>query len=163
MTFKSLSLAIAMSIGAVPAAFAASDDFVDSAAEGGIAEVVTGKLALEKSQNAEVRKFAEQMVNDHTKVNQELMALAKRLNIDVPDEASLTDKARKMILDMREESFDRAYANNQVDAHEKTIELFKREAESSDKAELKAFAKEKLPALEHHLQDAKKLQATHSK
>lgn len=163
MTLKSLSLAIALALGAAPAAFAASDDFVDAAAESGIAEVVAGNLAKEKSQDEKVRKFADTMVQEHTKKNQELTALAKRLNIDVPDEAALTDKARKAILEMREESFDKAYINNQVDAHERAVALFKREAETSDKAELKAFAAETLPHLEKHLEDAKQLQATHGK
>ena len=53
--------------------------------------------------------------------------------------------------------------NNQVDAHEKAVELFKKEAASSDKPELKAFASDKLPTLQHHLEQAKALQATHGK
>lgn len=163
MSCKTLSLAVALALGTVPAAFAASDDFVDAAVESGIAEVVAGKLALEKSQAADVRAFAELMVKEHTEVNQQLMALAQRLDIDIPNEASLTDKARKMILEMRDESFDSAYLNNQVDAHQKAVELFKREGESSDKPELKAFANETLPNLEQHLNMAKQLQASHGK
>lgn len=81
----------------------------------------------------------------------------------MPDEASLTEKAKKMILEMRDESFDKAYANNQVKAHEDTVALFKKEAASSDNAELKAFAQQTLPTLEHHLDMAKKLQAQHAK
>ncbi|PGP54831.1 DUF305 domain-containing protein, partial [Bacillus cereus] len=87
----------------------------------------------------------------HTQANQELMALAKKLDIQVPDEASLTAKAKKMILEMRDESFDKAYIDNQVLAHEHTVELFKKEVASSDKPELKAFAEKTLPKLTHHL------------
>ncbi|MDF0729519.1 DUF4142 domain-containing protein [Pseudomonas entomophila] len=142
---------------------AASDDFVEAAAEAGIAEVVTGNLAQEKSQNAEIKTFAQQMVTDHTKTNQQLGDIARKLDISVPDEAALTDKVKKMILEWREESFDKSYVNNQVDAHEKAVALFKKEAASSDKPELKAFASEKLPTLEHHLEQAKALQTTHGK
>ncbi|WP_313430611.1 DUF4142 domain-containing protein, partial [Pseudomonas sp.] len=72
-------------------------------------------------------------------------------------------KVKQMILEWCDESFDKCYVNNQVDAHEKAVELFKKEAASSDKPELKAFASETLPKLEHHLEQAKALQATHGK
>ena len=142
---------------------ASSDDFVDAATEAGIAEVVTGNLAQEKSQSADIKQFAQQMVTDHTKANQKLGDIARKLDISVPDEAALTDKVKKMILEWREESFDKSYINNQVDAHEKAVELFKKEATSSDKPELKAFASDALPTLQHHLEQAKALQAKHGK
>jgi len=142
---------------------ASSDDFVDAATEAGIAEVVTSNLALEKSQSADIKQFAQQMVTDHTKANQKLGDIARKLDISVPDEAALTDKVKKMILEWREESFDKSYVNNQVDAHEKAVELFKKEATSSDKPELKAFASDALPTLQHHLEQAKALQAKHGK
>jgi putative membrane protein len=160
---KQMGLTFALVAGSMSTAMAAtSNDFVDNAAEGGITEVEAGKLALEKSKSADVRTFADHMIKDHTKANQELTALAKKLDIEVPDDAALTDKAKKAILELREESFDKAYANNQVDAHEKTVALFKKEAESSDNAELKAFATKTLPTLEDHLKMAKELQAKHA-
>jgi putative membrane protein len=142
---------------------ATSNDFVDSAAAGGIAEVEAGKLALEKSGSADVKAFANQMIKDHTAVDQKLSALAGKLDIKVPDEAALTDKAKAKVLEMRDTSFDKAYANNQVKAHEDAVALFKKEAGSSDPLQLKAFAQHALPELEHHLDMAKKLQAGHSK
>jgi len=160
---KRAGLSLVLGMASWQALAASSDDFVDAATEAGIAEVVTGNLALEKSQNGEIKTFAQQMVTDHTKANQKLGDIARKLDISVPDEAALTDKVKKMILEWREESFDKSYVNNQVDAHEKAVELFKKEAASSDKAELKAFASETLPTLEHHLEQAKALQATHGK
>ena len=59
------------------------------------------------------------MVTDHTAANQKLGDIARKLDISVPDEAALTDKVKKMILEWRDESFDKSYVNNQVDAHEK--------------------------------------------
>ncbi|MEN5149398.1 DUF4142 domain-containing protein [Pseudomonas orientalis] len=160
---KHMGLTFALVAGSISIAMAAtSNDFVESAAQGGITEVEAGKLALEKSSSADVKTFAQHMITDHTKANQELMALAKKLDIEVPDDAALTDKAKKAILEMRDESFDKAYANNQVDAHEKTVALFKKEAESSDNAELKAFATKTLPTLEAHLEKAKALQGKYA-
>ncbi|MFK0310342.1 DUF4142 domain-containing protein [Pseudomonas sp. NPDC090233] len=160
---KRAGLSLILGMASLQAMAASSDDFVDAATEAGIAEVVTGNLAMEKSQNAEIKAFAQQMVTDHTKANQKLGDIARKLDISVPDEAALTDKVKKMILEWREESFDKSYVNNQVDAHEKAVELFKKEAASSDKAELKAFASETLPTLEHHLEQAKALQTKHGK
>ncbi|HAB03651.1 MAG TPA: DUF305 domain-containing protein [Pseudomonas sp.] len=160
---KRAGLSLVLGMASLHAMAATSDDFVEAATEAGIAEVVTGKLAQEKSQNAEIKGFADMMVTDHTKANQELADIARKLDISVPDEAALTDKVKKVILEWRDESFDKSYVNNQVDAHEKAVELYKKEAASSDKAELKAFAAKTLPTLEAHLQKAKALQTTHGK
>lgn len=160
---KRVGLSMVLGVASWQAMAASSDDFVEAATESGIAEVVAGKLAQEKSQNGEIKTFAQQMVTDHTQANQKLADIARKLDIEVPDEAALTDKVKKVILEWRDESFDKSYINNQVDAHKKAVELFKKEASSSDKAELKAFASETLPKLEQHLQHAKELQAKHGK
>lgn len=160
---KRVGLSMVLGLVSAHTLAASSNDFVDAAVESGIAEVVTGNLAQEKSQNAEIKTFAQQMVTDHTQANQKLGDIARKLDISVPDDAAMTDKVKKMILEWRDESFDKSYLNNQVDAHEKAVELFKKEAASSDKAELKAFASENLPKLEQHLEHAKALQAKHAK
>lgn len=164
---RHLALAVALS-GSMGAAFAAtSNDFVDNAAAGGISEVETSKLALEKSSSADVKSFANMMITDHSKANDELAALAKKHDIKVPDSTTLVKQAKEKILDLRDESFDAAYANNQVKAHEETIALFKKEADTvtDDKTaagpEFKGFAQQMLPALEKHLEAAKALQAAH--
>ena len=164
---RHLALAIALSSSLGTAFAATNSDFVDSAAAGGIAEIETSRLALEKSQSADIKAFANMMITDHSKANDELAAIAKKNDIEVPDTTTLVKQAKEKILDMRDESFDAAYANNQVKAHEETIELFKKEANTvtDDKVkgttELKGFAQKMLPGLEKHLEMAKKLQAAH--
>ncbi|MHC8386892.1 DUF4142 domain-containing protein [Pseudomonas sp. MDT2-39-1] len=166
-TLRHLALAVALSTSMGTAFAATSNDFVDNAAAGGIAEVETSKLALEKSSSADIKAFANMMITDHTKAYKELTALAKKNDIEVPDDTTLVKQAKEKILDMRDESFDAAYANNQVKAHEETIELFKKQANTvtDDKVkgatDLKGFAQKMLPALEKHLDMAKKLQAAH--
>ncbi|MGG7647113.1 putative membrane protein [Pseudomonas frederiksbergensis] len=166
-TLRYLTLAVALSTSMGTAFAATSNDFVDKAAAGGIAEVETSRLALEKSSSADIKAFANMMITDHSKANDELAALAKKHDIEVPDSTTIVKQAKEKILDLRDESFDAAYANNQVKAHEDTIELFKKEANTvtDDKTkgatDLKGFAQKMLPALEKHLQMAKKLQAAH--
>jgi len=159
--FYAAALALFVSL-ASHGAFAASDDFVEDASAKGVAEVEAGKLALEKGTAADVKTFADMMVKDHTAANQKLKALADKKNIDVSDDAELLDKAKAMILELRSaKSFDQAYANNQVKAHEATIEIFEDEIKNGEDAELKAFATETLPKLKAHLVEAKKLAAAH--
>lgn len=159
--FYAAALALSVSL-ASHGAFAASDDFVEDASAKGVAEVEAGKLAQEKGTAADVKTFADMMVKDHTAANQKLKALADKKNIDVSDDAELLDKAKAMILELRSaKSFDQAYANNQVKAHEATIEIFEDEIKNGEDAELKAFATETLPKLKAHLVEAKKLAAAH--
>lgn len=164
---RHLALAVALTTG-MGSAFAATDnDFVDNAAAGGIAEIETSRTALEKTQSADIKAFANQMITDHTKANEELKKIAQANDIEVPDDTTLVKQAKEKILEMRDESFDAAYANNQVMAHEETIKLFEKQANTvtDDKVkgatELKAFAQKMLPDLKKHLAHAKELQAKH--
>jgi putative membrane protein len=148
-------------LGAHSAFAVDADDFVDDASAKGIAEIEAGKSALEKSKSADVKTFAQMMIDDHTKANQQLKTIATTKKLEMASDAELMDKAKKMILDIRDESFDRSYANNQVKAHEQTIAIFEKEAKDSKDAELQAFAKTTLPKLHAHLEAAKKLAAAH--
>jgi putative membrane protein len=166
-TLRHLTLAVALSTSMGTAFAATSNDFVDNAAAGGIAEIETSRLALEKSSSADIKAFANMMIIDHSQANDELAALAKKNDIKVPDSTTLVKQAKEKILDLRDESFDAAYANNQVKAHEDTLKLFKKEANTvtddrtKGATDLKGFAQKMLPALEKHLEMAKKLQAAH--
>lgn len=166
MTLKSCqAIASALILGAA-ASFAhaqeSASSFVDNASAKGIAEIEAGKLALEKGTAQDVKSFAQSMIDDHTAANEKLASIAKQKELEVSDNATLMDMAKKMILQVRDgESFDKAYANNQVVAHEQTIELFREYADKGDDAELKAFAKETLPKLEDHLKHAKELAKAH--
>lgn len=134
-----------------------ADDFVDEASAKGIAEVEAGKLALQKSTSAAVKTFAQKMIADHTKANTELTAIAKTKKLEVASESEIKNKAKAFILKHRDgESFDEAYANNQVMAHKEAIELFKKGTNTED-ADINAYAKTTLPTLEHHLQMAEEL------
>lgn len=163
ITLQSAALAIAVSLAA-HGAFAATsaDDFVEDASAKGVAEVQAGKLAEEKGTAADVKSFAAMMVTDHTAANDKLRAIAEQKKLKVSTDAQLMDKAKTMILDLRTaKSFDQAYANNQVKAHEATIEIFEDEIKNGDDADLKAFATQTLPTLKAHLEQAKALAAAH--
>lgn len=133
-----------------------ADDFVEKASASGIAEIENAKLALEKSSAANVRAFAQKLIDDHTAANAELGRIAGAKNLKLSDDESLVAKAKNWSLDLRDESFDHAYAESQVTSHENSIELFERAA-ASDDADIAAFARKTLPTLKAHLAAAKNL------
>lgn len=161
-TFFSGALALLFGFAANIALAAEGDNFVDEASAKGIAEIETAKMALDKGTSEDVKQFAQKMIDDHTQANQKLAQLAQQKNLEMSDEATLMDKAKAMILQLRDgENFDEAYANNQVVAHEQTIELYRDYVEGGDNPDLKQFAQQTLPKLEEHLKQAKELQAKH--
>ncbi|AHF66481.1 MULTISPECIES: DUF4142 domain-containing protein [Pseudomonas] len=160
---KTSALALLISLaGQTALAAQDSDDFVEDASAKGIAEVEAGKLAQEKGSSADVKSFADKMIKDHTAANNKLKALAESKNLEVSSDAQMMDKAKSMVLELRSaKSFDQAYANNQVKAHEEAIALFEEEAANGEDAELKAFAADTLPKLKEHLVHAKELAKAH--
>ncbi|MEE4460647.1 DUF4142 domain-containing protein [Azotobacter chroococcum] len=160
--FAALLLAVFGSLYAADSMDA--DDFVDEASAKGVAEIESGKLALQKSTSPDIKAFAQQMIDEHTASNQQLAQIATTKKLEVATEAELMSKAKKWILQLRDgESFDEAYANNQVASHENTVELYRKAAQQVEDAELKAFASKSLPTLEQHWEKAKQLAATHKK
>src|SRR5690606_11471632 len=106
------------------------------------------------------KMFADMMVTDHTKANEELKALAAKKNITLP--TALSDKSRKTYEDLSKQTgndFDEAYASQMVEDHEKTVSDFKKQADNGNDPELKSWAAGKVPALEHHLERAKQIEA----
>lgn len=133
-----------------------AEDFVETASAKGIAEIDTARVALEEGSPA-IRTYASKIIEDHTVTNNELRAIAVKVDLDVADDATLMDRAKAMVLSVRDgENFDEAYVKNQIAAHEDSIELFERAAES-DIPEISAFARGKLPALQEHLRMANAL------
>lgn len=159
---KTCALTLFVSVATQGAFAAQDDDFVEEASAKGVAEVEAGKLAQEKGSATDVKSFAEMMVQDHTAANAKLKSIADAKNLKVSDSAELMDKAKAAILELRSaKSFDQAYANNQVKAHEATIALFEKEVSEGKDAEIKAFATETLPKLKIHLEHAKTLSEAH--
>jgi len=127
------------------------DNFWTKAATSGLAEVELGKLAAQKAQNPEVKKFAQMMVADHTKANDELKALATKKSVMIP---TVLDSSHQSLLQKLQglsgADFDKAYVEGQVDDHETAVDLMEDNADNSD-ADIKAFAAKTLPVVQSHL------------
>ena len=163
MKLKLIS-AVALSLGLAAAAHAAGlshqdTSFLKDAAEGGNAEVAGSQLALTQSGNADVKAFAQQMVDDHTKAGGELKSLAEQKGVKVSDTPSATKKAEiKLLSERKGASFDQHYADSiGVKAHQDTVKLFQKEVDKGTDPDVKAWAQKTLPTLTHHLEMAENL------
>lgn len=131
-------------------------EFVRMAASGDMFEIESGKLALSNADNADVKQFAQKLIDDHTAASKKLMSLT-----DQKPPATLDKKHADLLGKLKSASgkaFTQSFINDQVQAHKEAVELFERYAKDGDDAKLKSFANETLPALREHLQHAQKLQ-----
>jgi putative membrane protein len=98
-------------------------DFVKDIAAASIAEVELGRMALDKAVNPDVKKFAQMMIDDHTKANEELTTIATQYNIPVP--SGLDDKhndLRDKLSKKTGADFDRDYIDAMVDGHKDVLD-----------------------------------------
>ena len=101
----------------------ADKDFVNGAAMANMAEVELGRLALERSTDANVKKFAQMMVDDHSKGLERLTAVATRHSIAMPTQVDEEHRDKATELGKKQGmEFDRAYADMMVDGHEAVVD-----------------------------------------
>jgi len=140
------------------AALEDGSEFAVSAADAGMMEVELATLALSKASSTKVKEFAQTMLDDHTKANEELKALALKKNITLP--TTLSDKHQKKYNEMSEKTgsdFDKEYCDLMVKDHKDVVDMFKKAGDNAKDPDLKAWASEKLPTLEHHLTMAERM------
>ena len=140
------------------AALEDGSEFAVTAADAGMMEVQLATLALTKASSVKVKEFAQTMVDDHSKANQELKALAQKKNITLP--TTLSDKHQKKFDEMSEKTgadFDKEYCDLMVKDHKDVVDMFKKAQDNAKDPDLKVWASEKLPTLEHHLTMAERM------
>ncbi len=137
----------------------ADQDMLRDIAQANMAEVATGKLALEKSQDGEVKKFAQMMVDDHSTALKDVQQLAQAKAMALPSEPDTKHKAAmKAMQAMDGARFDRQYMSQAgVGDHRKTRELLQKIQAKAKDGDLKALAGKMLPVVEQHLSHAEQM------
>lgn len=160
-----LPIALFSLLAAIPAASAQtranSNDakFIDKMAVDGTAEVELGKLAEQKSSNPQVKTFAQRLVSDHTKANQQLMSIAQRDGATPPKSADKEHSAlQARLAKLNGQAFDRAFVQAQVEDHQKDIRYLQQQAQAVQDPNLKSFIRETLPVMQQHLQMAEQIE-----
>jgi putative membrane protein len=134
-----------------------SQSFIKSAIEGNYAEINVGKLAQEKGNSAAVRQYGKMLVTDHTAANEKAIAAAKEMGVTPPSGSSVMEKGTYLKLKVLSgDTFDKSFASSMVSDHQADIDDFQKEAAKSDPAG--QFAKQTLPTLQKHLQEAQKIE-----
>ena len=135
---------------------APDEKFIMDAAKGGHQEVEMGRMGVEKATNKSVKEFAQRMVDDHTKANNELEALAKQKGITLPANYS-KDSAENKLSKASGAGFDHEYMNTMVTDHQKDVSEFEKEASSGTDPDIKSWAAKTIPTLRSHLDQAKSI------
>jgi putative membrane protein len=126
-------------------------DFVKEAANSDMFEIQSSRLALNKTQDAKVRDFAQRMIQDHTQASEKLKAVARGQTVPT----SLDPEHAQKLQQLQQASandFSRDYVQMQAEGHQKAVSLFENYAQDGDNPELKQFAQQTLPTLRQHLQ-----------
>jgi len=141
----------------------ADQEFLKKAADAGMTEVSAGKIAAKRSTNPDIKAFAEQMVTDHGKNNIELKSLASQKSMNIP--AAPSKESQHKIAELKKKSgkdFDDAYVSEfGVHGHADAELLFKDAANNAKDPDVKNFASNTLPVIEHHRDMANSLAGNH--
>jgi len=129
--------------------------FLALAYRDGLAEVQLSQLAVQRASNAEVRAYAQRMIDEHTQANAQIAALAQQEGATLPDAPSPVQQAKAAELaGFTGADFDEAYMDENVIMHAKSVRLFREQGDDGRDAEVKAFAAANESALTQHLIEA---------
>jgi len=162
------AIVLAVCIGGVAAAQApvvaprggTDETFVFKASAAGLAEVNLANLAIKQAASADVKKFAQHMITDHSKANTELIDLANKAKFPVaPRMDDMHERLSTRLAGLTGAEFDRAYIASQVTDHEMAVSLFENESKNGTNESLKSWAGKTLPTLREHLKHAQGIQS----
>jgi putative membrane protein len=132
--------------------------FVLRASAGGLAEVMMGRLAMQRGQTQSERDYGQMLVTDHTQANDQLSAMADTLMLKTaPGPAHMQRAMDRQLEGAPADQFDTMFNQDMIAAHRQTITLFKMEAASGQNPQLRQFARMTIPVLYRHLHVAEQL------
>jgi putative membrane protein len=127
--------------------------FVSKALAGGMAEVQLGQLTLQKSSNEQVKQFAQRMIDDHTKLGEQMKPVAEQVGVSVPTKISKKDKTTIAKLGtLSGPAYDQAYIKDMVQDHKQDLSEFQMEASSGQDQTVKDAASQGSQLIAQHLQ-----------
>jgi putative membrane protein len=128
--------------------------FVNKATIGNQFEIESSRLALQQSKNDDVKDFAQQMVDDHTQIGEDLTSVIATSNAQIPVPDNKLDPAHAKILaqlrSLPGSDFDHLYLKNQIKAHDDAIALFTNYIAHGKNSALRDFANRTLPIIKKH-------------
>ena len=127
-------------------------------ASANLAEIESGKMAAQKAQNAEVKSFAQKMVQDHSKMLEDLKSLAKSKGVALPTNAPVKDMAQAKLLERKSGAeFDKDYMEHMVKDHENDVKESENIAAKAKDPQFKSAVQQANAKIREHLQLAQRV------
>lgn len=136
--------------------------YVPNAAEGDMYEIMAADIALERSQNAEVKALATMIKTDHTAASNTMKTLLPQAAPDVALPTKLDERRQGMLDNLRSasaENFDRTWVDQQIAAHNEALTLHRGFSDNTDAPQLAQHARAVTPKIEAHLRQAESIKA----
>jgi putative membrane protein len=134
--------------------------FVARASMSDLYEVEASRLALERSQSPDVKAFAQSMIDEHSRMSNQLMAAVAQAGLNATPPVVLDSERTALMEALRGASpadFDSRYIDQQIESHENTLNLVRGFANNGDNDLLKQLATRAVPIIEGHLRTARAL------
>ena len=132
--------------------------YVPNAAMGDMYEIQAADLALERSQNAQVKELANMIKTDHTAASNAMKAMLPQAAPEVTPPTALDQRRQGLIDNLRSasaENFDRTWVDQQIAAHNEALTLHR--GFSDQDSPLAAHARSVVPKIEAHLRQAEQI------
>jgi putative membrane protein len=134
-------------------------DFLVKSADARMMNAQEGLLAIERGQNASIRKYGQLMIKDHSMLLEKIKMLARQRDISLPAQISNRKVGEHQNLSEENGSeFDERFVKMIITDHERDVKLFKKALQSND-PEVSAFAQRYLPLIQSHLDKIKKIKS----
>jgi len=145
-------------VGRLPAAGANATGvndalFAAAAADGGLSELTLSQLGVQRATDPELKRFSQQMIEEHTRLNNELRTLTAQKGIRIPEMVDVRSQfCAQSLAGLSGEKFDKCYAKAQLVAHMEALGAFEAEAERGLDPDVKAMAARAVPKIKEHLE-----------
>jgi len=138
--------------------------FAAAAAVGGMTEVMISQLGVQKATDPELKRFSQQMIEEHTRMNAELMSMARQKGIALPRTLDYrADFCAQSLAGLSGEKFDKCYAKAQLILHMDSVATFEAEAERGLDPDVKSMASKALTHIKQHLKEIKPIAMRYEK
>jgi putative membrane protein len=128
--------------------------FVKQATESGRKEVAAARDALPRLKSPELKRIAEMLVSDHSNANARLSKIAESKGLPVPAPAAAPPPAAGTA----SSNFDSKWTADMIAGHERSVALYRAQAQGGGDKDLRKYASDTLPTIEHHLAELRSLQ-----
>jgi putative membrane protein len=134
--------------------------YVEARANGDMFEIQSSQLALQKSRNPRVRRFAQQMIDEHTRMSTELSTAVRSTGPSLTVPTAMDNRHQSAMQDLQGvtgREFDRMYLTAQINAHNEALVVNQNYAQIGDDPALKQLASNAIPTIQEHLNQAQQI------